>query len=139
MPGEAIWDEWEKIVQYELGLPVYKWAFIIDLIGVAVGLIFGIWGAIVQYILLNPIAGTIGLVSTIIFAAIGAVGAILYISIMNQLGKNDYENINLVMFLISAILAVVGTYWYGFLHAFVMILFVFLSEYGWFAGGGTAE
>jgi hypothetical protein len=34
---------------------------------------------------------------------------------------------------------VVGTYWYGALHMFVMILFVFLSEYGWFAGGGTSE
>jgi hypothetical protein len=111
MPGEAIWDEWEKIVQYELGLPVYKWAFFIDLIGVALGLIFGIWRAMISYLGFNPILGTSTLVSAIVFSAIGAVGAFLYLPIMNQLGKNDYENINLVMFLISGILAVVGTYW----------------------------
>ncbi|MHA1271479.1 MAG: hypothetical protein ACTSPY_16930 [Candidatus Helarchaeota archaeon] len=127
MAGEAIWDGWEEWTQ-----KIYQWAFILTLIGTGFVLFMGIW-VFFWYSLISPLYGFSILISNIIYCAIGIVGAILYYPISKQIKENDYENINLVKLIISAVLAAIGAWYFAILQELVALFICFLSEYGWIA------
>jgi len=128
MAGEAIWDGWEGITQ-----TLNKFAWILTLVGGAINIIWGIYRFVV--LLWWPSAAIQSLVSGIIMGSIAIVGAILFLPIAKQIKGNDYENINLIMLIITAVMAAIGC-WYFFLtipHLLIAIFICFLSEYGWIA------
>ena len=135
MPGKAIWDGWENITQ-----TLNKFAWILSLVGGILSIVMGIW-SFAWYSIYSPLTAITSLISGIIYGSLAIVGAILFMPISKQLKTNDYENVNLIMLIISAVLAMIGVwlYFWAIPHMLIAVFFCILSEYGWPAGSGSSE
>ena len=129
MVGEPIWDGWEEPTK-----TLNKFAWILTLVGGILRIVFGIVYFSIWIVLL-PVSATISLMSGIIYGGIAVAGAIILMPISKKISAGDYENVNLVMLIISGVMGLIGAWYYFWAipHILIAIFFCFLSEYGWIA------